>query len=351
MMAVAADAPLTVQSDRTILLEVEHPGAEEARQVLAGFAELLKSPEHVHTYRLSALSLWNAASSGLNVDEVLTDLARYSRYPIPQVVALFIREQMERYGRLRLVVGPEGLELVADRPELLIELHARGNVRPLLGERTENGVRIDPTVRGQLKQTLAHIGWPLQDEAGFTAGAPLPMSLRSQEATSGDPFSLRPYQHQAVDAFYGDGRRTAGDGVVVLPCGAGKTLVGIGTMAKTQCHTLILTTSVAAIHQWRRELLERTSLTPEQIGEYTAVTKDIRPVTLTTYQMLAHRHKGDYPHFHVMDAADWGLVIYDEVHLLPAPIFRMTASIQSRRRLGLTATLLREDGHAEDVFA
>ena len=350
-MTVAADAPLTVQSDRTILLEVEHAQAEEARQVLSGFAELLKSPEHVHTYRLSALSLWNAASAGLSVDQVLTDLDRFSRYPVPGIVSHYIREQMGRYGRLRLVNGPEGLELRADRPELLVELHARGNVRPLLGERTAHGVLIDAVLRGQLKQVLAHIGWPLQDEAGFTPGAPLPMSLRTAERTSGEPFSLRPYQHQAVDAFLGDGRRQAGDGVIVLPCGAGKTLVGIAVMARTQTHTLILTTSVAAVHQWKRELLERTTLTAEEIGEYTAAVKDIRPVTLTTYQMLAHRKHGDYPHFHVMDAADWGLIVYDEVHLLPAPIFRMTASIQSRRRLGLTATLLREDGHAEDVFA
>ncbi len=350
-MAVAADAPLTVQSDRTILLEVEHIQAEEARQVLSGFAELLKSPEHVHTYRLSALSLWNAASAGLTVDQILQDLDRFSRYPLPGIVAHYIREQMGRYGRLRLVSGPAGLELRADRPELLVELFARGNVRPLLGERTERGVLIDPVLRGQLKQVLAHIGWPLQDEAGFTPGAPLPLSLRTAERTSGEPFSLRPYQIQAVDAFSGDGRRQAGDGVIVLPCGAGKTLVGIAVMARTQAHTLILTTSVAAVHQWKRELLERTTLTDDEIGEYTAAVKDIRPVTLTTYQMLAHRRQGDYPHFHVMDAADWGLIIYDEVHLLPAPIFRMTASIQSRRRLGLTATLLREDGHAEDVFA
>ena len=350
-MAVAADAPLTVQSDRTILLEVEHIQAEEARQVLSGFAELLKSPEHVHTYRLSALSLWNAASAGLTVDQILQDLDRFSRYPLPGIVAHYIREQMGRYGRLRLVSGPAGLELRADRPELLVELFARGNVRPLLGERTERGVLIDPVLRGQLKQVLAHIGWPLQDEAGFTPGAPLPLSLRTAERTSGEPFSLRTYQIQAVDAFSGDGRRQAGDGVIVLPCGAGKTLVGIAVMARTQAHTLILTTSVAAVHQWKRELLERTTLTDDEIGEYTAAVKDIRPVTLTTYQMLAHRRQGDYPHFHVMDAADWGLIIYDEVHLLPAPIFRMTASIQSRRRLGLTATLLREDGHAEDVFA
>jgi DNA excision repair protein ERCC-3 len=348
---IAVDAPLTVQSDRTILLEVEHPRAEAARQALAAFAELVKSPEHVHTYRLSSLSLWNAASSGLAPAAVLEELGCLSRYPVPTVVAQFISEQMGRYGRLRLTAGPDGLELCADSETLLVELKSRGNVRPLLGPRTAHGFLVDPAERGHLKQVLAHIGWPLADEAGFTPGHPLTLRWREHERSSDAPFSLRGYQRAAVDAFYGDGRHQAGDGVIVLPCGAGKTLVGIGVMTKVQAHTLILTTSVAALHQWRRELLERTTLEPDDIGEYTAAGKVTAPVTLTTYQMLAHRVRGDYPHFHVMDQGDWGLIIYDEVHLLPAPIFRMTAAIQSRRRLGLTATLLREDGHAEDVFA
>ncbi len=350
VVAIAVDAPLTVQSDRSILLEVDHPQAEDARRSLAAFAELVKSPEHVHTYRLSPLSLWNAASAGLTADAVLDDLTRFSRYLVPAVVAHFIREQMERYGRLALEVTDEGLELRADTPTLLVELMSRDTVRPMLGPRTTRGVLVDPAERGHLKQVLAHLGWPLADHAGFTAGHPLPMALRDREQTSGAPFRLRPYQIQAVEAFWGDGRHQ-GDGVIVLPCGAGKTLVGLGIMAKVQAYTLILTTSVAALHQWRRELLERTTLQPEQIGEYTADAKVMAPVTLTTYQMLAHRVRGDYPHFRVMDEGDWGLVIYDEVHLLPAPVFRMTAAIQSRRRLGLTATLLREDGHAEDVFA
>lgn len=343
--------PLIVQSDRTILLEVDHPEADGARETLAGFAELVKSPEHMHTYRISSLSLWNAASSGLQPEGVLEDLNRWSRYPVPPLVASFIREQMERYGRLRLVMGREGLLLTGDTPTLVTEVMSRGNIRPHLGERVgDREVLVNPDSRGALKQILAHAGWPLADEAGYTPGAPLPMALR-QEEPNGHPFSLRHYQEQAVAAFYGDGRAQAGSGVVVLPCGAGKTLVGLGVMARVQAHTLILTTSVAAIHQWRRELLNRTTLSEDDIGEYTAEQKQIRPVTLATYQILSHRVKGGYPHFGVMDRADWGLIIYDEVHLLPAPIFRLTAAIQARRRLGLTATLIREDGHAEDVFA
>jgi DNA excision repair protein ERCC-3 len=343
-----ADGPLIVQSDRTILLEVDHPAAENAREVLAGFAELVKSPEHVHTYRLSALSLWNAASAGLSADAVLADLARLSRYPVPDTVAHFIREQMGRYGRLRLVTGADGLVLEADDPALLTEIMGRATLRPYLGRRMPRGVEVDPTARGPLKQALAHVGWPVQDEAGYTPGAALPLALR-EVGRDGRPFTLRPYQLEAIAAFYGTGQ--ASSGVIVLPCGAGKTLVGLGIMAKLQTWTLVLTTSVAAAHQWRRELENRTTLEPDQIGEYTADRKDIRPVTLTTYQMLAHRVAGKYPHFEVMDQADWGLIIYDEVHLLPAPIFRLTAAIQARRRLGLTATLIREDGHAEDVFA
>ncbi|MCL8209234.1 MAG: helicase-associated domain-containing protein [Actinomycetia bacterium] len=343
-----ADGPLIVQSDRTILLEVDHPHAERAREVLAGFAELVKSPEHVHTYRLSPLSLWNAASAGLRAEAVLADLGGLSRYPVPDSVAHFIREQMGRYGRLRLVAGTGGLALEADDPALLTEIMGRAALKPYFGARTARGVEVDPTARGTLKQALARLGWPVRDEAGYTPGAPLDLDLR-EVGRDGRPFALRPYQLEAVAALYGTGQ--AGSGVVVLPCGAGKTLVGLGIMARLKTWTLILTTSVAAAHQWRRELENRTTLEPEQIGEYTADRKDIRPVTLTTYQMLAHRVAGRYPHFELMDQADWGLIIYDEVHLLPAPIFRLTAAIQARRRLGLTATLIREDGHAEDVFA
>jgi DNA excision repair protein ERCC-3 len=340
-----------VQSDLSILLETDHPAADAAREALAGFAELVKSPEHIHTYRLSSLSLWNAASSGLTADEVVSRLQSLSRYPVPDLVVQFIRDQMGRYGRLTLVSDGDGLWLRADDPALLTGLQSRQNLRPHFGIRDGNRVAVNPDARGVLKQALAHLGWPLADEAGYASGSPLPIAFRSVGALDGRPFALRAYQQQAVQAFYGDGRAEAGSGVIVLPCGAGKTLVGIGVMTRVQAHTLILTTSVAAAHQWRRELLNRTTLTPAQIGEYTAQVKEVRPVTLATYQILSHRSGGTYPHFSVMDQGDWGLVIYDEVHLLPAPIFRLTAAIQARRRLGLTATLIREDGRAEDVFA
>ena len=343
--------PLVVQSDYTILLETDHPRAEEAREVLASFAELVKSPEHIHTYRISSLSLWNAASSGLHAAEVLRDLSLLSRYPVPDLVNQFVEEQMGRYGRLRLVAADGGLMLEADDPTIITGLLSRGNIRPHLGERAGTRVAVNPDSRGVLKQLLTRIGWPLADEAGYAPGLPLDIRWESTGRLDGLPFHLRAYQEAAVQAFYGDGRAQAGSGVIVLPCGAGKTLVGLGVMTKVQAHTLILTTSVAAAHQWRRELMNRTSLAEEDIGEYSASVKQVRPVTLATYQILSHRTKGQYAHFQVMNDGDWGLIIYDEVHLLPAPIFRLTAAIQARRRLGLTATLIREDGHAEDVFA
>ncbi len=340
-----------MQSDRSILLEVAHPEAEAAREVLASFAELVKSPEHLHTYRLTALSLWNASASGLAAPVILGALAQHSRYPVPQVVQVFITEQMGRFGRLVLREAQGDLYIEADHPALLTDLLNRPALAAYLGQRvSDRRAAVDPIYRGVLKQALAKLGWPLDDRAGFSPGAPLPLALRAID-TTGQPFQLRHYQAAAVNAFWGGGRASAGSGVIVLPCGAGKTLVGLGVMEQVQTHTLILTTSVAALHQWRRELLTRTTLGPDQIGEYTSGHKEVAPVTLTTYQMLSHRHQGAYPHFPVMDRADFGLIIYDEVHLLPAPIFRLTASLQARRRLGLTATLVREDNHAEDVFS
>ena len=349
-MAEAA-GPLIVQSDRSILLEVAHPEAEAAREGLASFAELVKSPEHLHTYRVTALSLWNASASGLTAEAVRALLGRYSRYPVPQVVTVFITEQMGRFGRLVLVEERGDLYIEADQPTLMTDLLNRSALASYLGARV-SAVRaaVDPLYRGVLKQALAKAGWPLDDRAGFQPGAALPMALRPLD-TLGQPFGLRPYQEAAVQAFWGGGRASAGSGVIVLPCGAGKTMVGLGVMSQAETHTLILTTSVAALHQWRRELLTRTTLTADQIGEYSSAAKQVAPVTLTTYQMLSHRQKGTYPHFPVMDRGSFGLIIYDEVHLLPAPIFRLTASLQTRRRLGLTATLVREDNHAEDVFS
>ncbi|MDA8194358.1 MAG: DEAD/DEAH box helicase [Thermaerobacter sp.] len=344
--------PLIVQSDRTILLEVGTPAFEEARDALVGFAELVKSPEHVHTYRMTPLSLWNAAAAGLGPDDILSRLQAYSRYPIPVEVASFVVDQARRYGRLLLKPSPDGdgLWLTSDEPFLLTQIGHHKHVQPYLGPILHPGYRILPEHRGLLKQALAKAGWPADDTAGYVDGAPLAVLLRESTA-DGREFGLRGYQSAAVRAFWGNGAAQAGHGVVVLPCGAGKTMVGLGAMAEAATHTLILTTSVAALHQWKREILAKTHLTADDIGEFTATTKDIRPVTLTTYQLLSHRRGASYPHFHTVDREPWGLIIYDEVHLLPAPVFRLTASLQARRRLGLTATLIREDGRADDVFA
>ncbi|MCL5015660.1 MAG: DEAD/DEAH box helicase [Firmicutes bacterium] len=344
--------PLIVQSDRTLLLEVDNPLFDEARDSLVGFAELVKSPEHVHTYRISSLSLWNAVASGLTPTDMLSRLSRYAQYPIPHEVAAFIDDQGRRYGKLRLELAPDGHGLWLTGPDslLLTQMKNHKAVEPFLGEILEPGYRIDPSHRGLLKQALAKAGWPADDRAGYTPGLPLSLQLKDRDRR-GRPFQLRAYQHDAVRTFWGDGSVDRGSGVIVLPCGAGKTLVGLGAMQKVQAHTLILTTSLASLHQWRDELLDKTSLSAQDIGEYSARTKSVKPVTLTTYQLLSHRLKGEYVHFNQLDSHDWGLIIYDEVHLLPAPVFRLTASLQARRRLGLTATLIREDGRADDVFS
>lgn len=351
-MSFITRLPIIVQSDRTILLEVDDPFYEEARDALAGFAELLKSPEHIHTYQLSALSLWNAMAGGLTAEQVLDTLTRFSRYPVPENVAQFVRDQEVRFGRLKLVSAPDGdgLWLTSDDALALTQVGRTKSAIPFLDSPLHPGYRVRPEYRGLLKQALAKVGWPVDDIAGYVAGAPLTVELAPM-LKDGRPFRLRHYQEAAVHAFWGEGRADRGSGVVVLPCGAGKTVVGLGAMALAQTHVLILTTSTAALHQWQREILEKTNLGRDQVGEYSAAVKDIRPVTVTTYQMLARRQQDRFLHFEALDQHPWGLIIYDEVHLLPAPMFRLTASLQARRRLGLTATLIREDGRAEDVFA
>ncbi|MDA8205914.1 MAG: helicase-associated domain-containing protein [Thermaerobacter sp.] len=351
-MAPITRLPVIVQSDQTVLLEVDNPLYDEARDVLAGFTELVKSPEHMHTYQLTALSLWNAFAAGLESNAILESLARLAQYPVPDNVVQFVRDQEARYGRLRLVPAPDGdgLWLTSEDALALTQVGRTKAAIPFLGEPLHPGYRIRPEYRGLLKQALAKAGWPVDDIAGYEPGAPLGIELVHALA-DGSPFALRPYQEAAVRAFWGEGRVDRGNGVVALPCGAGKTIVGLGAIALAQTHVLILTTSTAALHQWQRELLEKSTLTADQIGEYSASVKQIRPVTVTTYQMLTHRQGDAFPHFEALDNHPWGLIIYDEVHLLPAPMFRLTASLQARRRLGLTATLIREDGRAEDVFA
>jgi DNA excision repair protein ERCC-3 len=345
--------PLIVQGDRSILVEVDNPRYAAARDALAPFAELEKSPEHIHTYRLTNLSLWNAAATGMKAGAMVEVLREYSKFPLPTNLPADINELVSRYGRVRLERFEEKLRLVCkDRP-LLEELVRQPKVREFLGERHDKeSFLVEPAFRGVLKQALIAVGYPAEDVAGYTEGAALPLALRKL-ARSGLPFQVRDYQRDAADIFYAGGDARGGSGVIVLPCGAGKTIVGIAAMASMQRSTLVLTTSITAVKQWRREILDKTDLPDDQIAEYTGESKELAPVTLATYQILTHRpdKKEEFPHFKIFDQRDWGLIIYDEVHLLPAPVFRVTAQIQARRRLGLTATLVREDGRQEDVFS
>lgn len=337
-----ADGPLIVQSDRTVLLEVAHPEAETARHELAVFAELERAPEHIHTYRITRLGLWNARAAGHDADAMLETLDRWSRFPVPASVSTDIRETVNRYGRLVIERNDKNeLVLRSTDPAVLGEVSRNKRISPLLiGHPTPDTYLIDAWARGHIKQELLKIGWPAEDLAGYTPGTPHPIDLAE------DGWSLRPYQRQAVDSF-----SEGGSGVVVLPCGAGKTLVGAGAMADTRTTTLILVTNTVSARQWRDELLRRTTLTPDEIGEYSGQVKEIKPVTIATYQILTAKRKGEYAHLALLDALDWGLVLYDEVHLLPAPVFKLTADLQARRRLGLTATLVREDGREGDVFS
>ena len=337
-----ADGPLIVQSDKTLLLEVDHPAAAEARSAIAPFAELERAPEHVHTYRVTPLALWNARAAGHDAEQVVDALVRFSRYAVPQPLLVDVVDTMGRYGRLQLAQSPvHGLVLVALDRAVLEEVLRHKRIAPMLGARIDDDtVVVHPSERGHLKQALLKIGWPAEDLAGYVDGEAHEIDLRE------DGWSLRDYQRQAVDGFF-DG----GSGVVVLPCGAGKTLVGAAAMAKAKATTLILVTNTVAGRQWKRELIARTTLTEDEIGEYSGERKEIRPVTIATYQVMTRKSKGEYRHLDLFDSRDWGLIVYDEVHLLPAPVFRMTADLQSRRRLGLTATLVREDGREGDVFS
>jgi DNA excision repair protein ERCC-3 len=336
------DGPLIVQSDKTLLLEVDHPRGADCRRAIAPFAELERAPEHVHTYRLTPLGLWNARAAGHDAEQVVDVLLEYSRYPVPHALLVDVAETMARYGRLQLLKEPEhGLVLRALDVPVLEEVLRSKKVIPLVGTRHDRDtVAVHPSERGHLKQVLLKLGWPAEDLAGYVDGEQHPIELREEG------WALRPYQSEAVDGFW-----HGGSGVVVLPCGAGKTLVGAAAMAKSRTTTLILVTNTVAARQWRDELIRRTSLTEHEIGEYSGARKEIRPVTIATYQVVTTKRKGAYAHLDLFDARDWGLIVYDEVHLLPAPVFRMTADLQARRRLGLTATLVREDGREGDVFS
>jgi DNA excision repair protein ERCC-3 len=336
------DGPLIVQSDKTLLLEVDHAAAADCRKAIAPFAELERAPEHIHTYRLTPLGLWNARAAGHDAEQVVDTLIRYSRYPVPHALLIDVAETMARYGRLQVNNHPtHGLVLQAIDTPVLEEVLRSKKVAPLLGARIDDTtVIVHPSERGHLKQALVKLGWPAEDVAGYVDGERHAIGLQA------DLWQPRPYQTEAAEGFW-----HGGSGVVVLPCGSGKTIVGALAMALAQATTLILVTNTVAARQWRDELLRRTTLTADEIGEYSGARKEIRPVTIATYQVMTTKRQGIYPHLEVFDTRDWGLIIYDEVHLLPAPIFRFTADIQSRRRLGLTATLVREDGREGDVFS
>lgn len=352
-MTFRAENPVIVQSDKTILLETHSAKFEEARDALSGFAELVKSPEHIHTYRVTPLSLWNAAALGWKPEEVKEQLLALSKYEVPGNVMADVDDYMSRYGRLKLVPDGENLAITSDDPIILAEICLHRLVAPFLMGPAENGrVLVKASERGFVKHALIQVGYPVEDLAGYEPGTPLDVELLSTSGR-GSAFGLRPYQVESVDAFYAGGSERGGSGVVSLPCGAGKTVVGIGAMSKVKAQTLVLTTNVTALRQWRDEILDKTTLTPDQVGEYSGDRKEIKPVTITTYQILTHRKKKTDPftHFHVFNENNWGLILYDEVHLLPAPVFRAVANLQSRRRLGLTATLVREDGKEDEVFS
>lgn len=353
-LAGLAGKPLTVQGDRSILAEVRAPGFAEARDELALFAELEKSPEHVHTYRLTPLSIWNAAAAGLSAERIIGFLAAASRYPLPPNVVRDIEDNIRRFGLLRLERREGGLRLVSSETRLLADLARDASLKRFFDRAasTAEALAVPEPLRGEVKQALIRIGYPVEDLAGYTAGAPLALALR-EVTRGGQPFALRPYQAEAADVFHAGGTEKGGSGVIVLPCGAGKTVVGIAALHRLQTQCLVLTTNTIAVRQWRSELLDKTSLSEDQVGEYTGDAKEIRPVTISTYQMITYRRRNaqEFTHFALFSARDWGLVVYDEVHLLPAPVFRVTAEIQARRRLGLTATLVREDGREDEVFS
>ena len=394
MQSYKPDNPVIVQSDKSVLLEVDSPLYTEARDVLARFAELEKSPEYVHTYRISSLSLWNAAAAGLTATQILEDLDKYSKYPLPENIKVDITESVARYGRIKIVVEDGRMLVISDDYALMQEVARHKWFSPLI--KTNLGpttFEIDPAQRGQVKRVLLQIGFPAEDLAGYLQGAELHFELRDT-TLKGDSFALRSYQMDSADVYWAGGSAAGGSGVIVLPCGAGKTMVGLAAMVRAQTATLILCPNTVAVRQWMREILDKTTLTEEQVGEYSGLKKDVKPVTVCTYQVLTYHPRKEkaishqpsaispaptqdaireiddapkprngsrsvrkpirveeYPHMALFNTLDWGMIIYDEVHLLPAPVFRATAEIQARRRLGLTATLVREDGLEGDVFS
>ncbi len=353
-MSYNPENPMIVQSDKTILLEVDHQMYEDARDELARFAELEKSPEHIHTYRITPLSLWNAASSGVTNEAILKIFNEYSKYDVPQNIIEDIKDNISRYGKLKLIKRDGDFLITSEDQYLITEITHNKHVIPLIKQQLNQlEFAIAPLNRGHIKQVLIKIGFPVEDIAGYEDGDAITFTMRENLLANDLPFTMRDYQREAIDVFYAGGRVTGGNGVLVLPCGAGKTILGIAIMEKYQYQTLILATNITALRQWRDEIVDKTSLCAEDIGEYSGEKKEIKPITITTYQIMTFRKKQEegFPHLELFNKQNWGLIIYDEVHLLPAPVFRTTAEIQSKRRLGLTATLVREDKLEDDVFS
>lgn len=345
--------PLIVQGDKTVLVEVNNELYEEVRDEIARFAELEKSPEHIHTYKLTPLSLWNACSSGMRAEEIISTLEKYGKFDLPQNVKRDIEDITKRFGKVKLIREENELLLTSDDQYVIKEIVSSKKIMPfILKQKSQHQIIINPAMRGHIKQGLTKLGYPVEDMAGYAPGKQFDIALRSITA-EGKKLTLRDYQKNAAEIFYDEGSDRGSSGVIVLPCGAGKTITGMAIMDKIKTETLILTTNITALRQWKQELLDKTTIPEEAIGEYSGEIKEIRPVTLATYQILTHRNNknGDFPHFSLFNKKDWGLIIYDEVHLLPAPVFRVTAEIQGKRRLGLTATLIREDGLEQDVFS
>lgn len=354
-MQFFSENPLIIQSDRSILLEVDNPKYEKARDVINRFAELVKSPEHIHTYRITNLSLWNAAASGMSAKSIFDALEKYSKYEIPENVRTDISDYISRYGRLKLKKGrdKDSLILVSEDSALITEVWRNKATKPyLLNQIDEFTLEIKADRRGHIKQALTELGFPAEDLAGYIEGDFLSIGLL-EVTREKKPFSLREYQKQAISAFYAGGSIYGGNGVIVLPCGAGKTIIGMGVISNLKCNTLIICPNIVAARQWIDELVDKTTVPRQKIGEYTGDVKEIKPITVATYQILSHRTKktDSFEHLGLFNKRNWGLIIYDEVHLLPAPVFKITAEIQSKRRLGMTATLVREDGKEKDVFS
>ncbi|WP_284638906.1 DNA repair helicase XPB [Paenibacillus silviterrae] len=352
-MQIHKERALVVQSDFTVLLETRHPEFDSVRSGLSRFSDLIKSPEHIHTYRMSSLSLWNAAASGMNAEEITAFLERHAKFGVPLTVKQDIKRFVDRYGMVRMERLGDDLLLISDNLDAIKEMCSFRSLRSYgLVQIDHRTLRFSAQYRGLLKQELIKLGYPVEDVAGYSSGEALPIRLK-ETTEQGREFRLRDYQRFAVDSFYKEGSLQGGSGLLVLPCGAGKTVIGIAAMGKLNCATLILTSNTTSVRQWKREILEKTEVPEEMVGEYTGEQKDVRPITIATYQILTYRKSKDEPfkHMDLFNKRDWGLIVYDEVHLLPAPVFRVTADIQATRRLGLTATLVREDGREEDVFS